>query len=231
MSLILFNKPYGVISQFSAHDKHPSLAEYIDEKDCYPAGRLDHDSEGLLILTDEGQIQHLLSHPKHKMTKTYWVQVEGDMDDAALHQLEQGVQLKDGLTLPAKAEKMPEPDVWPRNPPVRYRAAIPTSWISLRITEGRNRQVRRMTAAVGFPTLRLIRYAIGEWNIDGLAPGQWRKIPTPSQLKEQADAIKLLGATRHRRRDYSTTRKISAGRGKGRRQNRAQSTRRSSGKR
>ena len=214
MPLILFNKPYGVISQFSKHEKHRSLAEFISEKGFYPAGRLDHDSEGLLILTDEGAVQHILSHPRHKLAKTYWVQVEGEISDAALAQLQQGVELKDGLTRPAQARHIEPPELWPRNPPVRYRAAIPTSWIELIIHEGKNRQVRRMTAAVGFPTLRLIRYAIGEWTIDGLSPGQWRKIPTPSQLAEQANAKKLLGTPRHRGRHHRKKRAISAGRRK-----------------
>ncbi|MDH5601826.1 MAG: pseudouridine synthase [Gammaproteobacteria bacterium] len=214
MSLILFNKPYGVISQFSKHEKHTSLSEFITEKEFYPAGRLDHDSEGLLILTDEGNIQHCLSHPKHKQPKTYWVQVEGEITDEALASLEKGVDLKDGVTLPAKAKKIKEPDLWPRVPPVRYRAAIPTSWCELTITEGKNRQVRRMTAAVGFPTLRLVRFSIGKFTIDGLLPGEWRKIPTPEQLVKEANAIKLLGTTRHRRGNHSSRRKIPAGRGK-----------------
>ena len=214
MSLILLNKPYGVISQFSEHEKHISLADYISEKAFYPAGRLDHDSEGLLILTDEGKIQHCLSHPKFKQPKTYWVQVDGEITDEAILRLENGVELKDGKTLPAKAKKIAEPDLWPRNPPVRYRAAIPTSWCQLTISEGKNRQVRRMTAAVGFPTLRLVRYSIGEFTIDGLSPGEWRKIPTPQQLIQQANAIKLLGSTRHRRSNHSSGRKISSGRGK-----------------
>ena len=215
MSLILLNKPYGVISQFSEHEKHTSLAEFITEKDFYPAGRLDHDSEGLLILTDEGKIQHCLSHPKHKQPKTYWVQVDGEITDEALNELKKGVMLKDGLTLPAKAKKIDEPALWPRDPPVRYRANIPTSWCELTITEGKNRQVRRMTAAVGFPTLRLVRYSIGDFTIDGLSPGEWRKIPTPPQLIQQADAIKLLGTPRHRRSHHSPRRKISSGRRKG----------------
>jgi 23S rRNA pseudouridine2457 synthase len=212
MSLIIFNKPYGVVTQFREHEKHPSLAEFINEKGFYPAGRLDHDSEGLLILTDEGKVQHLLSHPQHKLAKTYWVQLDGDITDAALKQLEQGVMLKDGKTLPAQARKMNEPEVWPRTPPVRYRAEIPTSWCELIIHEGKNRQVRRMTAAVGFPTLRLIRYSIGEFTINGLSPGEWRKIPTPPQLQQQADAIKLLGTTRHRRSHHRTRGQISPGR-------------------
>ena len=212
MSLIIFNKPYGVITQFREHEKHPSLAEFIAEKDFYPAGRLDHDSEGLLILTDEGKIQHLLSHPKHKLAKTYWVQLDGDITEEALQHLEQGIILKDGKTLPAKARKMDEPEVWPRTPPVRYRAEIPTSWIELIIREGKNRQIRRMTAAAGFPTLRLIRYSIGDFTINGLSPGEWRKIPTPPQLQQQADAIKLLGTPRHRRSDHRARGQVSPGR-------------------
>lgn len=214
MPLILLNKPCGVISQFSEHDKHTALSNFISEKDFYPAGRLDHDSEGLLILTDEGKVQHCLSHPKHKQPKTYWVQVEGEITDKALSALEKGVELKDGKTLPAKAKKIDEPEIWPRDPPVRYRAAIPTSWCELTITEGKNRQVRRMTAAVGYPTLRLIRYSIGEFTIDGLSPGEWRKISTPQQLLQQADAIKLLGSSRHRRSNHSSRGKVSSGRGK-----------------
>jgi len=214
MSLILLNKPYGVISQFSEHEKHIALSHYIKEKNFYPAGRLDHDSEGLLILTDEGQIQHCLSHPKHKQAKTYWVQVDGEITDLALAELEKGVMLKDGLTLPAKAKKITEPALWPRDPPVRYRAEIPTSWCELTITEGKNRQVRRMTAAVGFPTLRLVRVSIGEFTIDGLLPGEWRKIPTPQTLKDQADAIKLLGTSRHRRSHHSSRGKVSSRRRK-----------------
>ena len=219
MSLILFNKPYGVISQFSEHEKHTSLSEFISEKDFYPAGRLDHDSEGLLILTDEGKIQHCLSHPKHKQPKTYWVQMDGEITDAALTELENGVVLKDGLTLPAKATKIDEPALWPRDPPVRYRAEIPTSWCELTITEGKNRQVRRMTAAVGFPTLRLIRisigdFTLGDFNTDGLSPGEWRKIATPQLLTQQANAIKLLGTSRNRRSNHSSRGKVPSGRRK-----------------
>ena len=219
MSLILFNKPYGVISQFSEHEKHTPLSNYITEKEFYPAGRLDHDSEGLLILTDEGKIQHCLSHPKHKQPKVYWVQVDGDITDAALEELEKGVTLKDGLTKPAIARKIEEPKLWPRDPPVRYRAEIPTSWCELTITEGKNRQVRRMTAVVGFPTLRLIRISIGDFNLgisttDRLLPGEWRKIPTPQQLTQQADAIKLLGTSRNRNGHHSSRRKVSPSRRK-----------------
>ncbi len=174
---LLFNKPYGVICQFSKDGLHPTLADYIAVPGVYPAGRLDTDSEGLLLLTDDGKLQHRITDPKHKLSKTYWVQVEGIPDEAALAQLRKGVVLKDGLTLPAGAEAMDEPaGLWQRDPPVRFRQAIPTSWIALTIREGRNRQVRRMTAAVGYPTLRLIRYRIGDWTLDGLSPGEWREL-------------------------------------------------------
>lgn len=175
--LVLFNKPFGVICQFSPDDKHPSLAEYIPIKDVYPAGRLDHDSEGLLLLTDDGRLQHTISHPKNKMAKTYRVQVDNAISDEAIEQLRKGVQLKDGMTNPAKCKRIDAPeDLWPRDPPVRFRKHIPTSWIELTIKEGRNRQVRRMTAAVGFPTLRLIRIAVGEWSIEGMGPGEYRVV-------------------------------------------------------
>jgi len=172
--LILFNKPYGVICQFSKHEKHPSLAEYIDIKDVYAAGRLDHDSEGLLLLTDDGKLQNKIASPKNKMAKTYWVQVDKEITEEAIAQLEKGVKLKDGLTKPAKAKIISEPEnLWPRDPPVRFRKNIPTSWIELTIREGRNRQVRRMTAAVGFPTLRLIRHKIGSWQLKKIQPGKF----------------------------------------------------------
>jgi len=173
--LILFNKPFGVICQFSADDKHPCLAEFINIKKVYPAGRLDHDSEGLLLLTDDGKLQHKISHPKNKMEKTYWVQVEGEINDEALQKLRKGIELKDGLSKPAKARKIKTPEnLWDRNPPVRFRKNIPTSWIEIKIKEGRNRQVRRMTAAAGFPTLRLIRYKIGDWSLTDLLPGDFK---------------------------------------------------------
>ncbi|HTQ98833.1 MAG TPA: rRNA large subunit pseudouridine synthase E [Candidatus Acidoferrum sp.] len=174
--LILFNKPYGVLSQFTSEAGHPGLRDYIPLKGVYPAGRLDHDSEGLLLLTDDGNLQHRISDPRHKLPKTYWVQVEGTIDEAALQQLRQGVALNDGKTLPAQADTLPPPQLWPRTPPIRTRKSVPDCWLSLTISEGRNRQVRRMTAAVGFPTLRLVRRQIGEWNLDGLQPGEYRII-------------------------------------------------------
>ena len=175
--LLLFNKPYGIISQFSSDGKHPTLKDFIPVADVYPAGRLDTDSEGLLILTDDGSLQHRISHPLHKHPKRYWVQVEGILDDSVLDYLRQGVKLGDWVTQPAQASLIGEPrDLWERNPPIRLRKHVPTSWLELIIREGKNRQVRRMTAQVGFPTLRLIRHAIGDWTIAGLAPGQWREI-------------------------------------------------------
>jgi 23S rRNA pseudouridine2457 synthase len=179
--ILLFNKPYGVICQFSKDGLHPTLADYIAVPDVYPAGRLDTDSEGLLLLTDDGKLQHRITDPKHKLPKTYWVQVEGIPDEAALQKLRQGVQLKDGPTLPAEAQLMEDPEgLWLREPPVRFRKAIPTSWLSLTIREGRNRQVRRMTAAVGYPTLRLIRYQIGDLTLDSLPSGEWREQQAPN---------------------------------------------------
>ena len=173
--LILFNKPMGVLSQFTDEGSgHPTLADHIDMPGVYPAGRLDRDSEGLLILTDDGKLQARIADPKFKKPKTYLVQVEGAPDDAALSALAKGVTLKDGLTRPAEVSRIDPPEIWPRVPPVRYRKSVPDCWISLTITEGRNRQVRRMTAHVGHPTLRLVRWRIGEWSLDGIAPGTWR---------------------------------------------------------
>lgn len=175
--LILFNKPYGVICQFSSDGMHPTLKDYLAIPGIYPAGRLDTDSEGLLILTDDGKLQHKISHPRHKEAKTYWAQVEGTPTQEALAQLRKGVHLGDFSTQPAAAKIIPEPPgLWPRTPPIRFRKDIPTSWLEITIREGKNRQVRRMTAKVGFPTLRLIRCQIGEWELDGLAPGQWREL-------------------------------------------------------
>lgn len=183
--IILFNKPYGVLSQFTSEDGHPGLKEFIPLAGVYAAGRLDADSEGLLILTDDGRLQHWLTDPRHKLAKTYWVQVEGLPDEAALAQLRQGLDLGDFVTRPAQARLIEEPaDLWPRNPPVRFRKSVPTSWLELTIAEGKNRQVRRMTAKVGFPTLRLIRARIGDYALDDLAPGQWRQVePTAAAGK------------------------------------------------
>jgi 23S rRNA pseudouridine2457 synthase len=175
--LIALNKPYGVLCQFSGDGSRPTLAGYVREKDVYPAGRLDHDSEGLLLLTDDGRLAHRLTDPRHKRPKTYLVQVDGAIDDEAVAALRGGITLNDGPTLPAGAEHAKEPDwLWPRDPPVRFRKAIPTSWLTITLREGRNRQVRRMTAAVGFPTLRLIRVRIGEYALEGLPPGATRRL-------------------------------------------------------
>jgi 23S rRNA pseudouridine2457 synthase len=178
--LILFNKPYGVLPQFTdkgtAGSPRPTLSDHIELPDVYPAGRLDMDSEGLMLLTDDGGLQARIADPKFKMPKTYWVQIEGDAGEDALSALRKGVTLKDGLTLPAEAERIADPELWPRDPPVRFRKTVPDCWISLTIREGRNRQVRRMTAAVGHPTLRLVRWSVGDWTVEGLAPGQWQEV-------------------------------------------------------
>jgi len=196
--LILFNKPYQVLSQFTDEksaglkiqksgnpEKRKNLADYIKEKAVYPAGRLDYDSEGLLLLTDNGGLQHHISHPKYKSPKTYWVQVDGPPNKDAIKKLEAGVPLKDGMTMPAIVRLIDPPQVWERYPPVRFRQNIPTHWLELTIFEGRNRQVRRMTASVGLPTLRLIRYSIGDWNITTLPSGTWTRLEVPFTDKQK----------------------------------------------
>ena len=178
--LILFNKPFGVLSQFTdakgADTVRQTLSVYIRLPDVYPAGRLDRDSEGLLLLTDDGRLQARIADPRFKPTKTYLAQVEGDITEEALAALRRGVMLKDGLTRPAEAARIDEPALWPRDPPVRFRKSVPDCWISLTLREGRNRQVRRMTAAVGYPTLRLVRQSIGDWAVTDIAPGTWRAV-------------------------------------------------------
>ncbi len=177
--LIAFNKPFGVLCQFTNErtgPPRPTLADFVAVPDVYPAGRLDLDSEGLLLLTDDGRLQARIADPRFKLPKTYLVQVEGEPEDAALAALRSGVRLKDGMTLPAEAERIAIPPLWPRDPPVRFRKSVPDCWLQLTIREGRNRQVRRMTAAVGLPTLRLVRWAIGGVTLDGIAPGEWRQV-------------------------------------------------------
>ena len=191
--LILLNKPYLVLCQFTDAEGRPTLADYLPLPDVYPAGRLDYDSEGLVLLTDHGPLQHQIADPRHKLPKTYWVQVEGEPTAEVLQRLRRGVPLKDGLTLPAQAEVIAAPDVWPRTPPIRERQSIPTTWLRLTITEGRNRQVRRMTAAVGYPTLRLIRWAVGPWTLDGLAPGEWRAVEPPRDLAPRPPSLRRKG--------------------------------------
>ena len=176
--IVLFNKPFRVLSQFTTESDKSTLADYLDLPGVYCAGRLDYDSEGLLVLTDDGRLQQRIANPESGKHKGYWVQVEGDPEDSGLDPLRHGIPLRDGRTLPAVVEPIAAPALWPRDPPIRVRKAIPTRWLDLTLTEGRNRQVRRMTAAIGFPTLRLVRYRVGEWTLDGLRPGEYRIIGT-----------------------------------------------------
>jgi 23S rRNA pseudouridine2457 synthase len=192
MRLILLNKPFQVLPQFTSRDGRRCLADVLPVPDVYPAGRLDYDSEGLMVLTDFGPWQARISQPGSPFPKTYLAQVEGEPAEAALQRLRTGVELNDGPTLPARAAAVPEPAwLWPRDPPIRYRRQIPAGWIELTLTEGRNRQVRRMTAAVGLPTLRLVRIAVGPWRVEGLAPGEWREV-------SRVDAEQILGRRRGR---------------------------------
>ena len=186
-SVVLLNKPYGVLCQFTDDAGRPTLADLVDVPGIYPAGRLDADSEGLVVLAGNGRLQARIAQPGHALRKTYWVQVEGVPSDDALAALASGVSLRDGLARAIDAQAIPEPaGIWPREPPIRVRKAIPTAWIAITLDEGRNRQVRRMTAAVGLPTLRLIRWSIGPWSVTGLSPGEWRTVPVE-------DAARLLG--------------------------------------
>ena len=216
MLLLLFNKPFNVLCQFTDSEKRQTLADFVTTKDVYPAGRLDRDSEGLVLLTDNGALQHRISHPRHKLDKTYWVQVEGVPDEQAITALCTGVQLKDGKTAPARARIINQPHIWPRQPPIRVRAQIPTTWLELVITEGRNRQVRRMTAAVGHPTLRLIRSKIGPWSLDGLAPGEWQeaKIADEWRTIPSHENDHEMDTPRHRSRRHRRPGPIPRGRGK-----------------
>ena len=224
--LIRFNKPYDVLPQFtdsgSADSPRQTLSDHITCPGVYAAGRLDRDSEGLMLLTDNGRLQAWISDPQHKMAKTYWVQVEGLADEAALTALCEGVELKDGLTRPAKAKRIEEPEnLWARVPPIRERKSIPTSWIALTIREGKNRQVRRMTAAVGLPTLRLIRYSIGAWTLDGLPQGAWEDLevpkipgrPKPSELPNRRAIARRAqaGAKAQKQEAQGSSRKASGG--------------------
>jgi 23S rRNA pseudouridine2457 synthase len=208
MRYILLNKPYEVLTQFTDEHGRATLKDFVSVPDVYPVGRLDFDSEGLLLLTDDKQLQHRLSDPRYKVTKTYWAQVEGLPTEAALGQLRQGVQIKDGFTLPAEITALPEAttaDLWPRTPPIRYRASIPTSWLALTISQGMNRQVRKMCAAVGLPCLRLVRVALGELAIGNLAPGEWRDL-TPDEvvaLRKTAGAG-LSAPARQKARPYNS---------------------------
>ena len=187
--MVLLNKPYGVLCQFTGGGDRPTLAEFISLPNVYPAGRLDADSEGLVVLTADGALQARISGPRFRLPKTYWVLVEGEPSEAALETLRRGVGLSDGATRPAVVRRMPEPPgLWPRDPPIRVRRLIPTAWLEVTLREGRNRQVRRMTAAVGLPTLRLLRFSVGPWSFAGLAPGEWRAEPVDPRVLSSAPA-------------------------------------------
>ncbi|MCL2310758.1 MAG: pseudouridine synthase [Proteobacteria bacterium] len=208
--LLRFHKPYGVLSQFTGDGVRPTLADFISVPGVYAAGRLDADSEGLLLLTDCGPWQAQIADPRHRLVKTYWAQVEGIPNDEALRHLARGVELRDGLTRPAEVRRIDEPpNLWPRVPPIRYRAAIPTAWLELQLSEGKNRQVRRMTAAIGHPTLRLIRARIGPWALGGLAPGHWQLVDNPADMLSLPNmtlsAAKPVPSQRIRQKQRSAT--------------------------
>jgi len=217
--LLLFNKPFGVVCQFSPSGGKKTLADFIPVPGVYPAGRLDHDSEGLLLLTDHGPLQARLSDPRSATWKTYWAQVEGVPDDQALQQLRDGLALRDGRTRPARARRIEPPPLWPRDPPIRVRKAIPDSWIEIGLREGRNRQVRRMTAAVGHPTLRLVRVAVGPFALDqpqAMAPGKWREVEVPSELLSGRAAPRSASPVRAPARSSGGDRPASGRRARGR---------------
>jgi 23S rRNA pseudouridine2457 synthase len=202
---LLFNKPYGVLSQFTDGDGHPGLKRFVPVPGVYAAGRLDHDSEGLLVLTDEPGLTARIADPRARLAKTYRVQVEGMVEDVALARLVAGIRLNDGAARALAARAIPDPLLWSRDPPVRFRRSVPTAWLELVLDEGRNRQVRRMTAAVGLPTLRLVRWSIGPWTLDGIAPGAWREVEVPAEMRRRAPPVAP-------RRPAST--KVSAPRGR-----------------
>jgi 23S rRNA pseudouridine2457 synthase len=215
--LLLFNKPFRVLCQFSATDDRRTLADYIPVPEVYPAGRLDHDSEGLLLLTNHGPLQAKLSDPRHGAWKTYWAQVEGQPDEATLERLRRGVTLNDGPTRPTRARRLlPAPELWPRDPPIRVRKQIPDSWLELQLQEGRNRQVRRMTAAVGHPTLRLVRISVGPFSLDGLQPGEWREVGIPPEWLSGREAPRSASRARAPARSSGAGRPASGKPGRGR---------------
>ena len=214
--LLVFNKPFRVLCQFSGGDGRRTLADYIDLPGVYPAGRLDHDSEGLLLLTDHGPLQARLSEPRHGAWKTYWAQVEGIPDEAALAALRSGVALADGPTRPARARRIESPELWPRDPPIRFRKQVPDSWLEIGLQEGRNRQVRRMTAAVGHPTLRLVRVGVGPFHLEGLAPGTWREVDIPPALLSARAAPRSASPVRGPARSSAAGRPASGKRAPGR---------------